>query len=358
MSFLSFSQEDRSSAPPTANFTYDVDRICPNQIVNFVDKSIDHDSTYFWYFEGGIPNFSTEEFPTITYPNEGSFKVSLTVYNNNGSSKVTKLNLIQVQFPEQITLDVTEDFEDFNETNWHILNPDGGITWEVDTLVGAYDMSFQSLSINNYFYNSNGSEDYLVSDPISFDGLNGPILSFDYAYIPYFDQYFDTLAIYYSNDCGNTKTLIWKNGGDSLATADSSQFAFIPTAEEWDNITLHLSDYNLNDTENVSFYIGNINYYGNNLYIDNIIITDPTSVNQVENIQFELYPNPASSILNINGLGLFQMDKVFILNSLGQTILIPNVSNKINIENLNPGMYYLNIRLSNGQIVSKAFVKE
>lgn len=353
------SQDDRSNSAPTSNFIFSSDRICPNQTVEFSDKSIDHDSTYYWEFEGGIPEFSDEQNPVVTYPNEGNFDVSLTVYNTNGSSKVTRLNIINVEYPAQINLDVRETFESPVMEHWSIINPDGQITWVIDTLAGGFGLSEHSLRMNNYSYNSDGAEDILVSDPISFVGQNGPIMLFDFAYAPYGTTYYDTLRLYYSDDCGLTRNLMWEAGGDDLTTIDSTITGlFIPSPSEWRTEYLYLTNYGLDNRENITFYFVNFNYYGNELYLDNINISDPSAIGENKINHIRVFPNPTSESIQISGIPQHEIEQVFIYNSIGKLCKTSINEFNINVSNLSTGIYFMTVTTSNGKIYKSEFIRK
>lgn len=65
--------------------------------VNFYDLSTQSPEEWAWSFEGGNPQISSDQNPKITYPEEGIWKVSLSVANSVGSSAITKTQYIQVR---------------------------------------------------------------------------------------------------------------------------------------------------------------------------------------------------------------------------------------------------------------------
>lgn len=64
--------------------------------VHFQDQSTGSPSSWQWTFEGGIPETSTEQHPTVTYPDAGTYNVILTVSNRSGSSTTTKQQYVKV----------------------------------------------------------------------------------------------------------------------------------------------------------------------------------------------------------------------------------------------------------------------
>lgn len=63
---------------------------------SFQVQSDGNPSEYRWTFEGGTPATSELQSPTVTYIEEGSFLVSLTVIRDNDSTTVSKANFITV----------------------------------------------------------------------------------------------------------------------------------------------------------------------------------------------------------------------------------------------------------------------
>ncbi|MCF0206219.1 MAG: PKD domain-containing protein, partial [Bacteroidales bacterium] len=70
-----------------ANFYADTTNICQNDSIVFHNSS-ENASSIQWTFEGGEPEFSTEENPTVTYHNAGNFYVKLAVQNELSADTV------------------------------------------------------------------------------------------------------------------------------------------------------------------------------------------------------------------------------------------------------------------------------
>jgi PKD repeat protein len=69
-------------SPPEAGMLIPVDSGCFPLQVNFMDASSTNVTQWSWTFEGATPNVSTSKNPTVSYPNPGTYSVSLTVYNS------------------------------------------------------------------------------------------------------------------------------------------------------------------------------------------------------------------------------------------------------------------------------------
>ena len=68
----------------------------------------------------------------------------------------------------------------------------------------------------------------------------------------------------------------------------------------------------------------------------------------IDDINFEVFPNPATSVLNINMTKMENPESVMIYNNFSQLVFQTNVENgelfkQINIENLTPGNYFIKV---------------
>jgi subtilisin-like proprotein convertase family protein len=85
--------------PPVAAFSSDNSVICidTNNTVNFRDESSPAGTSWAWTFEGGSPETSTAQNPTVTYATGGTFDVTLVVTNSYGSDTLIESNYIIAQ---------------------------------------------------------------------------------------------------------------------------------------------------------------------------------------------------------------------------------------------------------------------
>jgi xyloglucan-specific exo-beta-1,4-glucanase len=91
-----------------------------------------------------------------------------------------------------------------------------------------------------------------------------------------------------------------------------------------------------------------------------IRIPMPTTVLDVndpilDESDFQIYPNPTSDFIHLNSAK--NVDVVEIFNLSGQSIY-KGKDTKINVRNIDPGVYILKARLDNGKIISKKFIKK
>lgn len=72
--------------PPITDFTANITQVYTGDTVYFFDMSTGNPVAWEWTFEGGIPEQSTDQYPTVTYSLAGIYPVSLYATNEFGTS--------------------------------------------------------------------------------------------------------------------------------------------------------------------------------------------------------------------------------------------------------------------------------
>ncbi len=259
--------------PASANFIAHSVETCPGIPIQFENRSQNHDEIKEWYFEGGTPETSIDENPIITFSNQGVYDVRLIVSDANGMDTLLWEDYITI-VDYSANLDISEPFNSgLVPTDWKIINDDNSYTWASASNIGAFGDNTGCVSVNNFAYNVDGQKDYIQIPSVNLSQTDLPTLEFDIAYTYYqsgTSVFIDSLAVYYSIDCGQTLTKFWQSGGLELATVDAMAGEFFPENDQWKTIVLDLLP--LIDNTSIKFYIANISYYGNNMYLDNINI--------------------------------------------------------------------------------------
>ncbi len=91
----------------------------------------------------------------------------------------------------------------------------------------------------------------------------------------------------------------------------------------------------------------------------NVEVLTTTDVTVVNECALKIYPNPASSYINLS-LPNSTYKSVSIVNLLGETILVQNINSvnqQINIDNLKAGLYFIQVKNENG-VLTKQFFKK
>ena len=260
---------------PLANFSADKRTVsCLAPSVQFWDNSALHgaNATWSWSFPGGSPATSTSRAPLISYSAPGSYDVSLTVTDANGSSTRTIPAFITVPTGGAAT-PVSADGEDqlVTPTGWSLQNPDGLDSWTNQALaVGADGNPTRAWRMDYYYYNAPGQQDRLVSPVLSLAGSAGTRLRFHHAYKPYGASYTDGLRVEISTTCGQSWTTLYYEEALALGTTTTGSSPWAPTAaNQWELHDIDLSAY---DGQQVVLRFTGVNDYGDRLYLDNIAV--------------------------------------------------------------------------------------
>jgi len=352
--------------------------ICEGQSVVFNDISYNGVESREWTFEGGEPASSTAFEPEVTFSSPGTYDVSLTVSNEIGSQSVTKNGFVTVLPAAENQIPYLEGFESFesveiDEQNWNVTNPGGGdfedIKWELNTDV-AYTGS-NSVFVQGIF-NENGAEENLLSPSYDLSGVDAEqnvVFSFKYAHARRLGSSDDRLRVFISKDCGENWSLRRTLDDDDLPTVSGNVTTeFIPaTQDDWaEEVIDNVVSVFLNEEFRVRFEYKS--FRGNNIYIDDINIYDPSVVG-VNDVQFlerlKLYPNPTSDIANLEyTLKEPGNIRVEILDLAGRVLSIEYSGNlpigenflEMNTGKLTPGMYLVRLKNDNEQVVRKLMV--
>ena len=82
---------------PKSDFTADIQTVAIGELVTFFDRSTNNPTAWEWTFEGGAPDMSTEESPTVVYNELGTYDVSLKTTNEAGEGDlIQKMDYITV----------------------------------------------------------------------------------------------------------------------------------------------------------------------------------------------------------------------------------------------------------------------
>ncbi|MEW4922686.1 T9SS type A sorting domain-containing protein [Algibacter sp. 2305UL17-15] len=92
--------------------------------------------------------------------------------------------------------------------------------------------------------------------------------------------------------------------------------------------------------------------------ISSVVIDNTLSSNDFTSANFSVFPNPASSVLNIQGVNT--ISKVELFNITGKQVLKSSklINNRLDISGLKSGLYLINIEDANNNRVVQKFIKE
>lgn len=357
-----------------ADFEGDELRICEEQSVSFTNNSYNGDTEWLWEFEGGTPATSTEENPEVTYNTAGTYEVTLTIGDGTDEISTTKESYVNVLPTVGLATPFYEGFENVSELpneDWVITstnNSDDHRYWEITST--ASSSGSKSTVLKNYYQDAN-EKDVLESNPIDLSSLSDVHVTFDFAYAKRHSDDDDVLRFKVTRNCGNTwitrETL--RATDNTLVTASNHLTFFTPEDDEWESAYVdNISSQYL--VENFRMKFEFISGDGNNVFIDNINLFDPSTVgiNEVNKaaLNYEVFPNPLSEDLNIKFNLLHNSDvKAEVFDISGRKIStlfnesFPIGTNTLNFNtsDWNAGMYFIRLSLEGENFTEKVLKK-
>ncbi len=247
---------------------------------------------------------------------------------------------------------VMQDFEDglYPPINWNIENRGTVNTWASITNSGYGNGSFAAYINNlNYSSNPNRTKDALITEDYNVTTIGLPLVSFDLAYCRHSANRADSLAAYYSFDCGISWNQFFKSGGVELATAPDKTTLFTPGPTQWKTVETDLPA--LQGQNKVRFKFENISGWGNALYLDNINVSQsPNTVsgiaNAVEKVEVKVFPNPAVNEAIVSLPVVHPFTQMEVYNAVGQKVFTTAVLQRIislNTSELARGTYFIRL---------------
>ena len=365
-----------TTCAPVADFYAESPQVCANGIVNFFDDTnLAAATSWTWTFPGGTPATATTQNPTIQYPTAGTYAVTLTVANANGTNTVTK-NAYVIVSPAaaDITVpDFTESFESLTvnaASNWSINNLDGGNTWAITSAAG-YTGS-KSMKLTNVS-NTPGSIDEFITPSMDLTQFVNPRLYYRIAYASLtgtagVDYQANAMQILSSVDCGKTWGVRRAYTESTLSTTTAQNSAFTPTSQsQWrqDNINLSL----FANYSNIQFKFRFVAGEGNNIYIDDINMDHTTALTELESLKnnFRIFPNPSDNDARVYFTTESKANvSVKVIDLLGKEVYTSNLGS-LNEGNHNlilnkevlraSGIYFVQLTINNLQLSKKFILK-
>lgn len=291
---------------------------CGSTDVQFLDDSWPRPTSWAWDFGDG--NTSDEQSPMHTYAESGDYSVTLEVTNAFGSNQVIKEELISIGegslYDSQSVGPLNKDigsgryFEGGHQAL--IFN-----TWK--------DVVIESATV---FSDKEGDRTIVLLDS------NGELVSSKVVYVPEGEHRIDI-------DFFVPVGLDWNLGMRSDAFLFRNDGGTNYPYEIEGMLTIDRSTAGSSVAEARQYY-----YYFYDWAVRDAGCQDGTSVDDLNDINFTLFPNPASSELTVKGEGIVLRD-VRLLDVLGNNISVAK-KQKVNqvlldVNALESGMYLINV---------------
>ncbi len=364
-----------STLLPVVDFTADQFVLCNSDIVRFTDKSTNCPSAWAWSFNPPDINFiegttSASQNPVVKLNGTGPYDVQLISSNAVGSETLTRLDYI---VKGGYSLPFTESFASgFATKHWQIENPDNLVTWDTITVAGTQPGS-KAVYMNFFDYTSVTKRDQLISPALNLTGYTSVTLSFRHAYEQRIRK--DSLIIRLSADCGISWQRVWGMGPDGtpnvFVTHPSTDSAFYPqSADEWCSGSYGTACYSIDLSAwagypGVKVMFEAYNRYGNNLFLNDIQISGPVGVTEINRDQpvASIFPNPTRGQFHLSITNMALDMNMTILNPQGQTVLSEilraksgKISKQFDLSGVAKGIYFVRLTGERTTLVEKVVV--
>jgi Domain of unknown function (DUF2436). len=237
----------------------------------------------------------------------------------------------------------SEDFEGsvFPPTCWDLISTND-ITWE------PYESSGNGVASCSYD-SDEPQDEKLITPTIDLTGFNTSHLSFEvgtnYTYI----------CTGNPDETADLQVLVSTDGGQNWS---APVFDLCNYTEEgytsWEMMPFSVNLSSYTGQSNVKLMFRYTGFYGVQIMLDEVALSNSTGLNELEDTQVNVYPNPANSTLYVNATS--NINKIEVFNMLGQNVMTVAVNDNnasINTSNLSTGMYMLKLHTDNGVVNQK-----
>ncbi|MDT8393238.1 MAG: GEVED domain-containing protein [Bacteroidales bacterium] len=300
---------------PVADFSGTPTSVTVGNSVQFTDLSLNDPTSWNWSFTGGTPASSTDQNPLVTYDLVGNYQVSLTVTNDQGSDTKTVADFITVT--EGSTSSYCESQSSSNALDWiagvgigSFSNPSSASLYSDFTglIIGLTPGSSNTIILTPGFSGKSQREFWRIWIDFNGDG-----------------DFEDTdEEVFIAN---NQKDVV--NGLLSIPSYASGQTRMRVTMKNGGSpIPCEVFDYG--EVEDYTVDFGNV----------------PLVFEKLKEFNLAVYPNPATSLLNVKITNSLESVNLKVYNALGRIIDefdTMEAELQIDISRFNNGLYYIGI---------------
>jgi PKD repeat protein len=363
-----------STPVPWVLFSSDTNLTCNKGTVVFTDETLYGPTEWTWEFSSPVTFVDgttlNSQNPHVQFDTPGSYSVTLTAVNANGSNSATVSDMISV---EGILLNFSEDFES-GASNSFKISSNSRANAKIDARSAepgsSYGLHFQGSGLTGGWSGgpANTTPDQAWNTNVNFHG-SAENCSVDATGISGVGLTLDLRQTYsIGNKYSWFRVLV--NGEQVSDVYGNSNFNPVTNTDPYEMKTFDLSQYGntlFSITLQSSCYLADKFYAeGDNVFVDNIMISNTTGINDGANNSAGVltYPNPVTSVLNFSARGTGEQVNVKVLNMQGQTIWQESLKGykegdvrQVNTENLKSGVYILQINGDKGTAVKKFVIQ-
>jgi len=400
---------------PEANFTGNNFIGCPGLGVQYTDYSAGSPTSWNWSFPGGTPLTSTAQNPFVVYNTPGTFSVSLTSMNGNGTDTQTNGSYISISStpsapptaagktmcgPATVTLTATPAAPGtvrwWNQPaggsvlatgNTYAPSVNGTTSFYVDEafpasgidFIGALDksmgggMNFTGNDIRGLYFDVfkpvviNTVKVYAQNAgprTIEIIDSNGNLVSDTTVNIPASPTNPATVTINRTVYPGTNYFIKFRGTVDAFRNSDGASYPYVDGGSN----AITITGSNATDQYYYFFYDWQFTNIVCNTGRTTVVVTDTCSLTGVKDLfangTLEIYPNPNNGQFTIS----FNVEKqdnytVKISNTIGQSVYEETLQGfsgkyekRMDIENYGKGVYMLSVTNSKNETVKKVMV--
>ena len=350
-----------------------------NPITSFtVNYNVDGgaNATYNWAGILASNASAIIDLPTISVSSEGQHTLNTELvladdFNAFNNNKTSNFIINQSSMGQYVNT-----FGDVNLDEWTVSENN---LWQIGTPTTS---DLNGLVASGYITNPSGdypdqTTSYLTSPCYNLTTLQDPVLKFKMAFD--LEPNWDVMYVEYSTDESRTWQILgtandpnWYNSDRTNASSGSADDCQNCPGAQWTGFDNVLKEYSydltaLNGESSIIFrftFVSDFAVTEEGVVIDDFVIDASAvlSINDFEEGEFLLYPNPSSDIFNITRFttaGENMTVKVFdVMGKLiHQRKNIVDRNYKINLNGVSKGIYFLHVNIENKRLVKKLLLK-
>jgi photosystem II stability/assembly factor-like uncharacterized protein len=312
-----------------------------------INYQVDSDPVQVYTWNGSLaPNASTNvSLPAYT-SSSGSHFFTVFTTNPNGSPDMNSFNDTRTVAFEihsvPLAIPLVEGFEStsYPPANWTL--EDIASATQLFTSAGGFGNSNNSFKAKGFTVTNTYAN--LVSYPVDLSSASSAQVSFSLAYAMQDVNSSESVSIYVSTNCGNSWSPVYSKTATMLATTSDHLGNFTPTASEWRTETVNISSFIGQSKVLVRFevYVNS----GNNIYIDDINISSPTGLQEINSQSISVYPNPVKGIVHFNLPNAKENTSIefySLTGSLVKSVKVNSALTAVNVSELSSGLYFYSV---------------
>jgi PKD repeat protein len=393
--------------PPVADFTADVMQGCDMITVQFTDQSTNNPTEWTWDFGDG--GSSIEENPEYTYNSVGTYTVSLTVSNDDGTSapKIETDYIVLGETP-QLSMSMTPESEAEEADGTAMVTATGGTgSYEYLWNNGSTTLGISDLIGGTYCVTVTDANTCIASDCITVSVLESDFALFTADVtdgcapqeVNFTDQstgdiiswtwnFGDGSSSVEQNPTHNYQTsgiytvsltVIYTDGSDThvevnyIEVYEVPELSFDVTNESGAGASDGVITLNISGGESPYAITWSNNAHTETVVdlsadIYSVVVIDDNGCMAMGNATVESYTNIANSIINdiriypnptddeINIISPTEIKAIYIYDITGKLIIQKNILNnycKINLQELQSGIYVIDVQTNKESLISR-----